>query len=911
MSHRSTAGNANTTTWLRKVLICSYRDSGAVLRECLIARKGVVVSLCLMTLSSGAVRADEPTFDFDIPEQRADDALILLGEQADATVLFQYDMATQHDANRLQGEYTLPEAVGILLADSGLKADFGAQGHLYISVDEKHGKGNDMNVKKKAGLLAALAAVFSGANSQEVADNDQNAETTEVALEEIVVIGSHIRGARSASPVFEFSRDDIDRSGAATMPQFIRRLPQNFGGGMSETTDNLVPLDMNVNRGSGINLRGLGTDSTLTLLNGRRLASAGFGGFVDISMIPISAIERVEVLTDGASAIYGSDAVGGVVNFVLRDDFEGAETRLRYGTATEGDLDDIQVGQTFSWSWSVGRALIAYEYSTRDGLDANDRSFSENAVDPTFLLGEQERHSLFLTAAHELSQSIEIFGDAFYSDRESDETQTSFGGSPESINSQTNQLGISLGLNLRLFDDWLAKISASTNENDVSQQTTPFDTGVLRNGQDFTSTTSSFDLQFDGALVDLTGGEIMLAVGVQYRHEEYNKGFPDRTTELDIDTDRNVQALFAEVFIPFVSDDNSMSGVQRLELTLAGRYEDYSDFGSSTDPKVGLLWSPIERLNLRGTWGTSFRAPLFGELDEANIAGILVGIPDPMAPTGSSVTLFAVGNNANLEPETATTWTVGFDWFTEPDSGLRLKGTFFDIEFEDKIERPPAFFDALADPRWAPLVERNPTQDLLLFYESLPFSLNFTLDSDFTDASVFVDDRLRNMARIETTGVDLSLSYLINTATGIVNFDLSGTHLFEQDEKLIETDAPVDILNTAFRPVDLKIRGSVNWQANGFSTAFTVNYVDAYNDDRVDPAIKVDSWTTADFIVSYDFGDRPGALGGLTISASGTNIFDEDPPFVAGFFESDNINFDPTNANPFGRNIALQVTKRW
>lgn len=346
MPHRSTAGNANTTTWLRKVLICSYRDSGAVLRECLIARKGVVVSLCLITLSGGAVRADEPTFDFDIPEQRADDALILLGEQADATVLFQYDMATQHDANRLQGEYTLPEAVGILLADSGLKADFGEQGHLYISVEETESEGDDVNVKKKTGLLAALAAVFSGANSQEIADDNQNAEREELVVEEIIVIGTNIRNVPPAgSPISIYTREEIDFSGRSTVEGFAQTLPENFGGGVAENTQGgVVPGGSGgINFGTGVNLRGLGNDSTLVLFNGRRLAPAGSGNAVDISMIPLAAIEQVEVLTDGASAVYGSDAVGGVVNFKLRDDYDGAETRLRLGTATTGDLDELSI----------------------------------------------------------------------------------------------------------------------------------------------------------------------------------------------------------------------------------------------------------------------------------------------------------------------------------------------------------------------------------------------------------------------------------------------------------------------------------------------------------------------------------------------------------------------------------------
>jgi outer membrane cobalamin receptor len=98
---------------------------------------------------------------------------------------------------------------------------------------------------------------------------------------------------------------------------------------------------------TAVNLRGLGADATLVLINGRRMAGAGLmGDFADVSMIPVSAVARIEVLTDGASALYGSDAVGGVVNIVMRDRYDGAETRARLGGSTRGDLGQYQLAQT-------------------------------------------------------------------------------------------------------------------------------------------------------------------------------------------------------------------------------------------------------------------------------------------------------------------------------------------------------------------------------------------------------------------------------------------------------------------------------------------------------------------------------------------------------------------------------------
>jgi outer membrane cobalamin receptor len=115
-----------------------------------------------------------------------------------------------------------------------------------------------------------------------------------------------------------------------------------------------------VGYGAGVNLRGLGSDATLVLVNGHRLSPTGAGNFVDISQIPVGAIDRIDVVTDGSSAIYGSDAVGGVVNIRLRNDFDGAETRLQYGSMADGGPDEYGVEQTFR---SEERPYFANEFA--------------------------------------------------------------------------------------------------------------------------------------------------------------------------------------------------------------------------------------------------------------------------------------------------------------------------------------------------------------------------------------------------------------------------------------------------------------------------------------------------------------------------------------------------------------------
>ncbi|UPT61510.1 MAG: TonB-dependent receptor [Hyphomonadaceae bacterium JAD_PAG50586_4] len=170
-------------------------------------------------------------------------------------------------------------------------------------------------------------------------------------------------------------RAAIDATGRGTVQDVLSTLPQNLPGSQSETTQIGAPNDRrNIAFGSAVDLRGLGADATLTLVNGRRMAPAGFGNFVDIASIPLSAVARIEVLADGASATYGSDAVGGVVNVILDTHFEGATSRMRLGGDDEGGMGEFAAAQLIGASWSTGNLMLGYDYRARDHLAAADRA---------------------------------------------------------------------------------------------------------------------------------------------------------------------------------------------------------------------------------------------------------------------------------------------------------------------------------------------------------------------------------------------------------------------------------------------------------------------------------------------------------------------------------------------------------
>ncbi len=189
-------------------------------------------------------------------------------------------------------------------------------------------------------------------------------------IEEVEITGSHIRGeAQVGSPLIMLDRDYIAQSGAQTTEELLNTLPQNFQGGYSSSNNatNTVPppgAAFDASYGASANLRGLGPGSTLVLINGARTPLSGLGAdHSDLSMIPLSAIDHVVILVDGASAIYGADAAAGVINFIMKSDYDGAETGVTAATPTRnGGGQQYTASQLVGGSWPSGNALLSYQY---------------------------------------------------------------------------------------------------------------------------------------------------------------------------------------------------------------------------------------------------------------------------------------------------------------------------------------------------------------------------------------------------------------------------------------------------------------------------------------------------------------------------------------------------------------------
>jgi outer membrane receptor protein involved in Fe transport len=222
-------------------------------------------------------------------------------------------------------------------------------------------------------VAAAVASLVTAGSPLVVAQNE------DAMLEEVVVTGSRLQtdpNAVASQPVTAVNSEDIAISGEFSISDVINDVPALFS---SNTSENSIDGSQPNERADGtntLNLRGLGEARTLVLVDGRRhVAGAAGTQAVDVGSIPMKLIERVEVLTGGASAVYGADAVTGVVNFILKDDFEGFDIDLQTGISGEGDANQSALAAIWGANFANGRGNIALavDYRRDEGLQARER----------------------------------------------------------------------------------------------------------------------------------------------------------------------------------------------------------------------------------------------------------------------------------------------------------------------------------------------------------------------------------------------------------------------------------------------------------------------------------------------------------------------------------------------------------
>jgi outer membrane receptor protein involved in Fe transport len=300
----------------------------------------MVLALWVPALALAAPR------EFDIPTGPANQTLTRFAQQAEIAIVFPYDLAAGHVTRGVRGKLEPDEALRRMLLRTGLVA-------------QRDGKGQ---------LVIALSPGRRSIDAAGDVQGDPELADTPADLDEINVTGSRIQrdGMTSPTPVTVLTPDELRALSAGTLADAVVELPHFLN---SDTPQSQSFATSGAAGASYLNLRGIGAIRTLTLLDGRRLVPSTRFGILDLALVPRALVQRVEVVTGGASAAYGSDAVSGVVNLLTDSSFNGLRARMQGGVSDRGDNGNAEISFTYgSGLGDQSHLLLLAEYTRNGGI---------------------------------------------------------------------------------------------------------------------------------------------------------------------------------------------------------------------------------------------------------------------------------------------------------------------------------------------------------------------------------------------------------------------------------------------------------------------------------------------------------------------------------------------------------------
>ncbi|WP_199555254.1 TonB-dependent receptor [Sandaracinobacteroides hominis] len=819
---------------------------------------------------------------YQLPAQPLSDSLRAVALTSGRNIVAPAELLQGRQAPALQGEYAPEEAVTILLQGSGLG---------YRAVG--------------GGLVI-----------------ESPTPVTVLEGSDIIVTGSRIRGAPISSPVIRLDQQAMRDAGQAGLAEALKTIPQNFGGGQNPGVGFNVPATSGVNVGgaSTINLRGLGSDATLTLLNGNRLAYNGTRQGIDVSSIPMDMVDRVEVVADGASALYGSDAVAGVANIILKRDFDGLQLRANIGAATDGGYLDQRYSATAGQRWSSGGVIAAYEYAHNTQILSDDRSFTASRPGLT-LYPASRRHAVALSAHQALTDRLEFSVDGIFNKRWSVSmiplnAAGNLNVSRYEYHTTSESLAIAPRLRLDIGESWRVSLSGVYGEETVNlaryTYTNNVQTGIVpvcycNNGR-------SVELSADGNIFSLPGGPAKLAVGAGYRDNVFvadsGPGDPG-----NVQASQDSYYLYGEISLPLVSPEQAIGGVHRLNLSGALRHERYPGIDSVVTPKLGIIYAPVADVALKGSWGRSFRAPTL--FQQYQVLSAILYPATSLGGTGypaGSTALALTGGNPDLKPEHAETWMATFEYAPASVPGLSAQFGYFSVRYKDRIVQPISYFSqALSDPLYAPQVQRSP--DAAAVAAAVASAAQFfnatgrPLDSATVVA--IVDGANVNAGRQTVQGLDMLINYSTDLGNdrGSLAAMVNASYL-TSDQQTSADARVVQKAGTLFNPPHWRARGGLTWSRSELTLNSTFSLIGGVIDARTAAPVPVSGMTTLDLTARYRFAPDKGALAGLELSLSAWNIFNDKPGTIATSLPYD-AGFDSTNYSAVGRLISFGISKSW
>lgn len=867
-----------------------------------------------------------------------------------------------------------------------------------------------MTKSKKLSSAIQLALFVSAASLSvdSAVAQEAGTESETRTLDRIEVTGSRIKRAEieGAVPVTVIDRAAIDASGRVSVADVLRESTfSSFGNFRPQSGSSAQAV-------ADVDLRGIGSDRTLVLIDGRRAPYApSTGQNADLNTIPLAAVERIEILSDGASALYGSDAIGGVVNIILRKDYEGAEFRYGRGQTKIQGGDTEEASVVFGTSSERGSLLLGASFNSRDMVFTRDQiggqtrgaSFYGNNFyfedgtlggalpgyacdDPNFYrLGSNcvfdfnavaaneasvKNKALFARGQWQINEDWAIYTAASYSNADSFGRYAPTPGALFVTEGSPNDPIVGDGQGAYIYHRYAA---AGNRDNFVDNTAIDFtlgfqwqatdrlavDFGIRRSDAKFKETgrgyivtplaeaaaaDGSYNLRdpfgnseevlkgftatigrdgkfnidevFANATLDLFnmgGGTSAIAFGAEYREEDYADIY-DSLSEAGVVAgsagnsaagQRDIYAAYAEWLFPILST---------FDVTVAARYDKYSDYGSDVSPKVSVRWQPLDNLTFRASAGEGFRAPplpyLYGKRSfsaeevqdyrtcvtlgytsadcggDANGDNIADG-PENQDEVSYQIDSYSSGN-IDLESETSRQFSVGAAW--DATDWLNLTLDYYKIKIKDRIRQIE--FQELVD-----FDNRN---------IALPVGTSVIRRPN--GAVREINTAFANEGDLETSGLDFNLR---------TRFDMDGMGRLENwlqvayvlDYTITDGTVEKDRLGWVTSP-DLRVSLRNTWTYGDFSVNWNVNHIGDQQNPANSPSFgflaggpntRVGSYTTNDLAIMYNAPWN----GSITLGA--TNLGDRYPELVG--YDNRPWNFYLYDA--YGRTVYMRYTQKF
>lgn len=825
----------------------------------------------------------------------------------------------------------------------------------------------------------------------------------EAGEREVLVTGTRLGGGEGPAPVRVYSREQIDRLGVSSLPgvaSYFTQQPFSFGEWAQRSA------------AQHFQMRGLGVDTTLVLINGRRAppsaTSVSLNAF-DLNTVPITAVERIEVMSDSASAIYGSDAIGGVVNIILKQDVTAPDVYLQYGGAA-GGADERRFASSIGTAGERLRTSLTLDYFDRTMLIGTERDlwrdqdfrrfggkdyrlttapranvysltgatlpglpysqasipvgstgvglhpedFLETAgpsnaslysAEQTWsIVPDQKRLSAVGSAEFDLGRNLAVFGEMIVtnSDVEVQGPLTPLMGQIVPAANPYNPFGQSVRVDFALAGtepvsvmtdaqtarfvlgahgsssrwDWevaltnsdestdvarineldLSRVQAALQSTDSQTALNPFVDGpagsdkllssLVRERQEFDYRSRSWQLSgfWRGQLFQMPGGMSEFVLGGELRREEVRS-----VDTMTIEQERDIVSEFTEVKLPLL---------KRLSLKLALRADSYERAEDSVNPQYGLVWRPSQDWLVRAAYGTSFRPPSLLEVSSPR-SQFLLAVTDPRRGGTTSVVTLTTGGNPELENVSAHSFTTGVVYRPDRRPGLHGGVHYWRVVMDNRIIVPRTFDVEKLEALPGRVTRLAPTEA--------------DSQAGWAGALEALDASLLNFGRLETSGIDLDLSYLKAGKSGDLQAALSATWVDEyssHDLAPLDSADRVGIANLQGTVPEWRLVGSLTWEGRVWGASTTAMFTPSYQDADLTGALErrlpprtiidVQAWLSLDQVFA------PSLFDDFKLTVGALNLFDEDVDFAnVGL----GLGYDISQADLKQRFAYLRVTK--